>query len=359
MSTWHAAGFLFILLPPALLALGAATGKPYLAAGAVFMVFPLMRLVFGALPSSAPHLQPRWPAWVASTLYWLPVAYVPWLLAALAVVLMHMAGQPPTAITLLGHLLSLWVTMVFAGCVAHELIHRREPVQRLLGHLLAGLAGYPCFAQDHLRHHRRPGNTAAAEWPLLTDSVWRYAAKRLPRVLASAYGPSGDAWLGRANHPAVVGLRVALAATVATAAAFAATAGARGLALYLTLAGLLAFSVQLITYLQHWGLGDDHIPEAAAKELGWEDDCRFQAWLTLNLSLHHVHHQSPGAPYPTLLPHPASPRLPAGYVVLMFLVLVPDAWRAAMREPLYQWITAPQKSTSGKRRLTCFGLTDR
>ena len=88
---------------------------------------------------------------------------------------------------------------------------------------------------------------------------------------------------------------------------------------------------------------------------GWEDDCQFQAWITLNISLHDVHHREPRLPYYRLQLTPDSPRLPAGYVMLMFLSLVPPIWRLAMGPALARWVEFPSEPVSAGRRLTCFG----
>ena len=74
----------------------------------------------------------------------------------------------------------------------------------------------------------------------------------------------------------------------------------------------VAFGVQLITYIQHWGLGDDSIPDRIAYGRGWEEDCRFQAWVTLSISLHDQHHRDSRRPYYRLELSPDSPRLTCG-----------------------------------------------
>ena len=118
----------------------------------------------------------------------------------------------------------------------------------------------------------------------------------------------------------------------------------------------MAFGVQLITYIQHWGLGDDSIPDRVAFGRGWEEDCQFQAWVTLKISLHDEHHRDSRRPYYQLELAPDSPRLPASYVLLMFASLVPAVWRRVMEPALAHWLARPTNPLSAGRRLTCFGL---
>jgi hypothetical protein len=53
---------------------------------------------------------------------------------------------------------------------------------------------------------------------------------------------------------------------------------------------------------------------------------------------------------------PDSPRLPAGYVVLMFASMVPRVWRRMMRTAYSHWLEHPRDPRSPGRKLTCFGL---
>ena len=166
---------------------------------------------------------------------------------------------------------------------------------------------------------------------------------------------------GRERHAtaSATRLRWALLATVGMAAAFAAIAGWRGALLFGLLAVGVAFGVQIITYIQHWALGQDSLGNAVGYGRGWEDDCQFQAWITLNISLHDVHHREARLPYYRLQLSPDSPRLPAGYVMLMFASLLPPVWRRAMEPALARWFESPAEPMSAGRRLTCFGLPSR
>ena len=75
--------------------------------------------------------------------------------------------------------------------------------------------------------------------------------------------------------------------------------------------------------MQHWGPSDDSIDDAKARERGWEDGCRFQSWLPMNLSLHDAHHRQASRPYYGIGLCADSPRLPMGYVLLMFAAFLP------------------------------------
>ena len=347
-----AAGYLSIFLMPAFLALGVWSHHPYLAFGMAMLVFPLARSVFGGYKSAEPIL---WDEHIATVLERLPVLYGAALLASTIVVISFLAsGRVDTPWSALGVGLSLWMTMLFATCPAHELVHRRNPLEANIGWLTAGLTGYPALGLEHLIHHGRYGDTRNAEWPRVDESVWRFAGRRMRRVLVEAC-----MLLAQVNRPgSVAGRRMtwAVIVTLVTWTAFALAGGVAGFLIYLGAAVGVTFGVQVITYLQHWGLGDDSLVDAARRQFAWEDDCLFQAWVTLHISFHQSHHDSSRLPYYRVGLAPDSPRQPAGYVLLMVLCMFPRLWHRLMRPVLDEWKRQPDRARSPGRRLTCFAL---
>ena len=252
--------------------------------------------------------------------------------------------------------LSLWMTLLFATCVAHELIHRRAKPYALLGHLLSGFCGYPLLGAEHMAHHGRPGDTERGEVASNAESVWAFAARRARRIGADLLGSQAPVWRLHCRSQSAVWMRAAVASMAFTVFAFALIAGWRGLILYLAALLGVSFGIQIITYVQHWALDRESIGPRVAYGRGWEDDCRFQAWITLAISLHDRHHQNTRQPFYRLSLTPDSPRLPAGYVLLMFASMVPGVWRRIMQPALTRWLANPSAPPSAGRRLTCFGL---
>jgi alkane 1-monooxygenase len=352
---FNAAGYLTIFLLPGILLWGAMAHKPWLAFGVVVLAFSLLRPVFGAVPARAPE----WRESVATFLDRLPLAYLPIYPATVLGSLEVMNASPASFPDWLGYGLSLWMTALFGTCVVHELIHRRRRTHAMAGHALAGMCGYPLLGAEHLAHHARPADADGAEVPRREEGLLGFGVRRLARVGREFLGPGAAVWTRRYATATMVRLRWASLSMVVMASAFTAIAGWRGTLLFgLVIIGV-AFGVQVITYIQHWALGDDSLGAAVSYGRGWEDDCQFQAWITLNISLHDVHHREPRLPYYLLRLAPDAPRLPAGYVVLMFVALVPPIWRWAMEPALARWLAFPSEPVSAGRRLTCFGLLAR
>lgn len=350
----RAIGYTLIFLMPTLLVVGTVTGRPYLAFGVAFFVLPLMRMAFGTY-GNAHEL--AWRESIATVLHWLPVSYAVILVGSLIVVAASFgAGAVEGASAHIGMGLSLWITLLFGLCSAHELLHRRRRTERLAGAALAGALGYPAMALEHPMHHAREGAVDMAESPRFEESVWAFAARRIQRIArelqSTLWGPTGNSL----TSPLRTQLLVALTATGAVLLCFFALAGLPGLATYVVAAMGCTLGLQIMTYLQHWALSDPRWVGAQAQPLAWEDDCQFQAWITLHISFHQRHHQDAAMPYYRLGLDRASPRLPAGYILMMVICLVPSVWRKAMLPALEEWAAGPAAPQTAGRRLTCFGL---
>ncbi len=350
----NASGYCSIFLMPALLVASLATGHSCLAIGVAFLVLPLTRLVFGAY---RPVHRFAWSESVATFLHALPAVYLIVALGSLVYVASgtsSSSGLP--AASLVGIGLSLWITLLLGLCPAHELLHRRSPANRLLGAVLAGAVGYPALALEHAMHHAREGDTQMAEWPLLDESVWRFATRRLRQIGAEFADALRPNKVGSAVGTLQVQARVAAASLALVASCFLALGGGRGLLVYVCAAAGCTLGMQIMTYLQHWGLAEPSSTLERPQPLAWENDCRFQAWITLHISFHQEHHRVGSAHFYRIGMSDESPRLPAGYIIMMLLCLVPRLWRRAMWPALAAWQANPLDHRPAGRRLTCFGL---
>lgn len=351
LRQWFAAsGYLCVLIAPALLVAGIELDRPLLAFGVVMLVYPLVRPMFGEVADSPVE----WAEPVTAALHHLPGLFALIELAVIVWVPFGCSGGSSTGIGSLAALgLSVWIVLLLATCIAHDLIHRRSPRQARLGRWLAAACGYPLMPIEHLNHHLRRGDESRAEWPEERESVFGFAGRRLFLVARTALNVA----LGRAGTPrARVALIEACVGTLLVACAFALALGTQGLLLYAGVAVGVMVGFQAITYLQHWGLGSAGAGTGTQRALAWEDSCRFQAWVTLSASFHQRHHAKAALPYYRLAPEPGSPRQPAGYVVLLALSLVPPLWFHLMRPVLRSWRRDPWRPMPAGRRLTCFHL---
>jgi alkane 1-monooxygenase len=345
---FRAGGYLLVLLAPITLAAAVLLETPWLGLAVLLGGAPLLRTVFG----EASGEQTDWSERTATFLEWLPLLAAVAVVGATVLFVVQMRQVTGDTGQWLGWGLSLWAVFIFASCIGHELLHRRDPLSRLIGRVLSGVIGYPLLEHEHRTHHGKPGNIAAAEWPRLDENVWQFSGRRFQQVFRSAW-ESDVVAAHRAGHRLAGGLPLAVASFVVTAGAFALSGGVGGFCLFIAVAVGVAWAQQAVTYLQHWGLGTDSLQGAAEGEFGWEDRCLAQAWMTLGISYHHAHHHSIAVPYYRQVPHNTAPRMPGGYVVMLVACVIPPLWRALMHPALEQWKAAPGAQLGPGRRLFC------
>lgn len=346
----QAAGYLIILTLPALLIFGTATGLYWLAAVSLFGVSPLLRALFG----DADPFAVEWRESLSKFLHFLPVIYAVLFLFSISYVAwtLHQRGE------LLIHewlalCASLWATFLTATPPAHELLHRKEKTSQRLGRIVLGVAGYPVLSLEHPGHHQ--SKITRGEWAYAAENVYAYTVRQWRDVIRRTL--ERDQLLrNRVKVSFFRGeLSEALLVTFATGAIFTIASGLPGLLVYVALIGLMIFGIQLLTYIQHWGLGGQ-IEDGNERVYGWEDGCKLQSWLTLNLAFHDAHHRNSSLPFYRLTLFEGSPRLPAGYVVLMVASLVPPLWRRLMEPALHHWTTNQHRPIAPGRRLICINL---
>ncbi|WP_083440587.1 fatty acid desaturase [Aquincola tertiaricarbonis] len=345
----RAVGYILVFSPFTLLLTGQLWNIPWLAFAVIFGVGPLLR----SLTGNVPERTVLWSERTAGLLDRLPIVYAVFatLATVTSIVLLSRDGVPGSLGFWYGA--SLWTCCFFAVVVAHELIHQSTQ-RRRLGQALAAIAGYPLLLHEHLMHHSTSGNVELAEWPRLDESVWRFTMRRTVRVWRSTVEHNALQARRRGRGILLGGAAEALALTSFTAVGFLWAAGLHGLLIYLGVAVALHFGVQAVTYLQHWGLGVDSVADADQGRYAWEDRCQFQGWLMLNLALHHAHHQESRLPYYRVVPYRGSPRLPAGYVLLLLTSFVPPIWRWLLLPALRSWKVDPLRHVEPQGwRLVC------
>jgi hypothetical protein len=258
-----AIGYLLILIPPVLLTVSAALGIPWLTFAVLIGILPLMRVLFG----DTDRAEQNWSERIATLLDRLPRIYAVLAPVVMGYVLVRLSAVAQSVGMLVWWGASLWGAFIFASCVAHELVHHRDHRSRQAGRILSGIIGYPLLEHEHRAHHAASGNVDAAEWPRVNENVWQFSVRRLRRVAQSAWD-SDHASSVRAGRRLAGGLPLALLSFGLTAVAFTVAGGLSGFCLYVVVAAAVAWSIQAIPYVQHWGLGPDSAPHAAVGVAG-------------------------------------------------------------------------------------------
>lgn len=193
------------------------------------------------------------------TLVWPPVQFA---------VLVLMLWQVPQAPHLdMGEKIALFFGMgVLSGTIginyAHELMHQKSRLERWLADLLLASVLYSHFRSEHLRvHHIHVGTPRDPVTARYNEGFHRFFPRVLIQCPPSAWRAEvamlarrGLPWWHRANPFWRYGLLQAAFLALALA-----LGGWSGLGLFLVQAGTAIWQLELVNYIEHYGLTRRHL----------------------------------------------------------------------------------------------------
>jgi alkane 1-monooxygenase len=223
---------------------------------------------------------------------------------------------------------------ILAINTAHELIHKDSRLERAAGGLLLASVGYQGFKIEHLRgHHVHVATPADASSARFGQSLWQFLPRALLRNTVNAWKLEAQRLrqLGRSPWSAGNELLGWSALWLALAALFALLLGSKGLAFFLLQGLFAAGSLEVINYIEHYGLERrllaDGRYERTSHLHSWNSDYALSNLMLFQLQRHSDHHAFPKRRYAILRHHADSPQLPGGYSAMFVLALVPPLWR--------------------------------
>ena len=320
----HSLAFGMPLLAP----LGAQLDMPWLAPLIVFGGFPILGLLIGEA-RALPVVGLRRSRALVEYLEWLPRLYAAVWIGTLIWAASHVGRAGLAAATAAWFILSVGIGSAVAICAAHELMHRRSPLDALLGRVMAAFCLYGHMYVEHLHHHATMGDVAAGETAPRGSTIYRFAPsdfvqglRNAWRVESSRLRRRGDAWWhNRMLQDYALALGLVLV--------FATFGGGIVLVLFAGQAVFAVYCFEVITYIHHYGLvraGD----EEPGPHHAWAHHCWITNCLTFNNTFHSDHHLRPQTPYYELHAMHGAPRLPASYFTMFCVALVPPLWRRLM-----------------------------
>lgn len=229
---------------------------------------------------------------------------------------------------------------------SHELMHQRNRLERFLADLLLAMVLYSHFRSEHLLVHHRyvatPRDTVTARY---NEGFHRFYPRVLRESLVSAFNAE-KAMLARKERP-WTDLSNPFFKYWGLQAAFLALAlvlgGWSGLALFLVQAGVAIWQLELVNYIEHYGLTRKHLGDGKYEHVqphhSWNAAHKASNWLLINLQRHSDHHYKPDRRFPVLQNYNAdeAPQLPYGYPVMTMAAMIPPLWRRMMNPRLRKW----------------------
>lgn len=229
---------------------------------------------------------------------------------------------------------------------AHELMHQSDRLERWLGDLLLASVLYSHFRSEHLRvHHIYVGTPRDAVTARYGEGFHRYFLRVLRACPASAWRAEAAMLKRKGKGPFTPEnpfLRYALLQALMLALALWLGGGA-GLALFLYQALVAIWQLELVNYVEHYGLTRRHLGEGRYEHVlprhSWNATHKASNWLLINLQRHSDHHYKPDRRFPLLQNHAEAdaPQLPYGYPVMTTMALIPRLWRRVMNPKVKAW----------------------
>jgi alkane 1-monooxygenase len=254
------------------------------------------------------------------------------------------------------HLSVLEKVMIFFGMgvisgtvginYSHELMHQKDRAERWLGDVLLAMVLYSHFRSEHLLvHHRYVGTPRDPVTARYNEGFHRFYPRVLKQSLLSAFRAEA-AQQARRNRPwhdlsnpfwrywALQGAMLVLAFAIG---------GWSGIALFLVQAGTAIWQLELVNYVEHYGLTRKHLGDGKYEHVlprhSWNAAQKASNWLLINLQRHSDHHYKPDRRFPLLQNHSDSdaPQLPYGYPVMTMAAMIPPVWRRIMNPRVKKW----------------------
>ncbi|MDT8326012.1 MAG: alkane 1-monooxygenase [Roseovarius sp.] len=281
----------------------------------------------------------------AITLIWAPVQFV-----LLYWMIWYVTGPGDAHLSVLETIVLFFGVGVITGTVginySHELMHQKDRGERFMGDALLAMVLYSHFRSEHLLvHHRYVGTPRDPVTARYNEGFHRF----FPRVLRSSFisaFKAEKAMLARRDKPwfdlknpffkywALQGFMMLLAVLIG---------GWIGLALFVWQAFVAIWQLELVNYVEHYGLTRKHLGDGKYEHVkphhSWNAAQKASNWLLINLQRHSDHHYKPDRRFPLLQTYTEedAPQLPYGYPVMTVAAMVPPIWRRVMNPRVRRW----------------------
>jgi alkane 1-monooxygenase len=281
----------------------------------------------------------------AITLIWAPLQF-----GLLYWMIWYVTGPGDAHLSALETIVLFFGVGVITGTVginySHELMHQKDRGERFLGDLLLAMVLYSHFRSEHLQvHHRHVGTPRDPVTARYNEGFHRFFPRVLRGSFLSAFRAERDllARKGRPWHDpknpffrywALQGVMALLAVLVG---------GGVGLALFVWQAFVAIWQLELVNYIEHYGLTRKHLGNGKYEHVqprhSWNAAHKASNWLLINLQRHSDHHYKPDRRFPLLQTYTDAdaPQLPYGYPLMTMAAMVPPIWRRVMNPRVRRW----------------------
>ncbi len=211
---------------------------------------------------------------------------------------------------------------------AHEMIHRKEKMFRLIGIWNLVTVNYGHFYIEHIKgHHKLVGTKKDPATAYYGESVYHFVARTIPNQFISAI--KIEAGRLRKQSALQYSLSNFVVKILLTEIILSVTLlyffGLKILFAFLLQSFIAILILEYVNYIEHYGLVRDENERVNATH-SWQSDHLLSRFALIELSRHADHHYYASKPYHTLKSYEESPMLPSGYFGSFYTALIPSLW---------------------------------
>jgi alkane 1-monooxygenase len=209
--------------------------------------------------------------------------------------------------------------------VAHELVHRRNPIEFLMGRILLVGVLYEHFSTEHVRgHHPRVGTRRDPATARFGETHRQFMRRTVPAQFVSAWklekvrlGDRNMKWYDprMLRHRVLQGVVVEVGVMVAYFVFF----GPLAAALFFFQARSAVLMLETVNYIEHWGLTREGKKVESIDS--WDTSNWFTLYTLVGLSRHADHHAQASRPYQKLRHFEETAKMPLGYYGTLLMAL--------------------------------------
>jgi alkane 1-monooxygenase len=222
--------------------------------------------------------------------------------------------------------------------VSHELLHSSHSTDRFLSKVLLSLVCNLHWQKAHtLIHHPKVAT--------LGDPASAYRGQNVYSFIRRSVFESWQILMQMETVDKVTKASWVVVPLLLSLFLFA-TCGLKGLALFLGSSVVAVVMLEIVNYIQHYGLERKMLPsgkyEQVSTKHSWNADWLFTNCHIIDLQLHGDHHLNATVPYYKLKNINKGPQMPAPYPAMILMSLVPPLWFHVMDRRIdeYQQRTA-------------------
>jgi alkane 1-monooxygenase len=299
---------------PALATVSFCYGRPWLFLFVLIAAILIGDSILGEDFNAAGRPEPQ-----ASVGVGVPLAFVTWWEVAALIACERAVRARP--LEFVGLTVASGVLSAFAMAHIHEVMHRPNRLSRVVSDLALAWAGYPHYRVVHLLHHAHVGNPRYGSTAHAGLSLWRHVSRSFWGALVVGFENEFVYIHKRRRSRLLIPVLTCAAMTMLIAW----KGGRYGIVFYLGQSAISVFIVEAIGYIQHYGLSESDRPES---QIAWDVPWWLSNRLFANNGRHTHHHLEQTQRFDQL--GCVGEPLPAGYLHMFFLALLPPLWFSVM-----------------------------